>query len=1106
MSRTVSKAEAWKTVYEAFQFINFTAYDYNTVKQSLIDYIKTYFPESFNDMIESSELIAILELFAYICELIAYRVDMNSHENFITTAQRKSSVLRLAKLISYSASRNIPARGLVKITSIQTSEKISDSNNIDLTNRKVIWNDINNPNWKEQFLLIINRVIQQEFGSVLPDERIQIDDVLFEQYSFNNSPIIQNGPSIFSYSVNISNLTLPMELVPVKFTNDNIEEKRPEINVPFTFLYGNDGLGDSSNSTGFFCFTKQGILNRLSNTFDGITPNQTFTIPAVDINETDIWVNQVNANTLAILDDNSVQSQRSGEWVQVDLTHAQNILFNTNALRNKFETETLENDSVKLIFGDGEFANIPLGTFHIWYRTSTNTDIVIPKSSILDQSVSFNYYDSNNNLQTCVFTFSAISSLQNNSASEDVEHIRRIAPSVYYTQDRMVNGKDYNTYMLQDPSILKLRSINRTFSGDSKYLAWHDPKEYYENVKIFGDDLVLFYDDKIPTDGGLQITKNNISVDQLIQVYVQPLLSSMDFFLVIGAYYEKLGYPVSSLRTQFRTSSDPYGYVEIPSIPTVGSIPYELDYLGTGYIDLYYSPVYDQWTVGSNPWDDLTTLNNYISLHPEFISKGVANSIWMIRIKKLDPSAPGVPTRWEIRYKTYRLIAQSESTKFWNTNDTSKVITYDSMTSNMDTLHILKANTNGSNTSILSDSYSLSITGLDLIEQYLPDGGNVDVHKLSVIAEDVNKDGIPDYVYFTEILDSEHSGLASTFSFVSDLTGGYITLPNLKHIPITYASTDIKIYSFNGSDWDLIPYSLSNDPNTWTPYQATTYFSKIHLNGTWTANSLLKIQMENYVYFYRASIIDRWIPVKETIDVLNAWTLEESTYNSLLSNPIQAEQYLFNREYKRCKGRNELNFAWFHAAKLYNLIDPSATNIIDTFIITKGYHLSMRNYLDGKTSIIPVEPTPVELRTSYASMMGNKMISDTLVLHSGKFKIVFGTHAAPELQATLKVIRPIQKQLSDNQVKLNIISAIKDFFDVNKWEFGESFYFSELSAYIHAALGSDIDSVVLVPTYANNQFGDLYQITCQDDEILIVDITPEQIEFVSSLNPINLRQ
>ena len=110
MSRLVARAESFERVYDAFSSINFAAFDYDTVKQSLLDYVKLHFPETFNDFIESSEFIAIIETFAYIAELMAYRIDINAHENFISTAQRKDSILRLAKFISYTPARPLPAR------------------------------------------------------------------------------------------------------------------------------------------------------------------------------------------------------------------------------------------------------------------------------------------------------------------------------------------------------------------------------------------------------------------------------------------------------------------------------------------------------------------------------------------------------------------------------------------------------------------------------------------------------------------------------------------------------------------------------------------------------------------------------------------------------------------------------------------------------------------------------------------------------------------------------------------------------------------------------------------------------------------------------------
>ena len=201
-----------------------------------------------------------------------------------------------------------------------------------------------------------------------------------------------------------------------------------------------------------------------------------------------------------------------------------------------------------------------------------------------------------------------------------------------------------------------------------------------------------------------------------------------------------------------------------------------------------------------------------------------------------------------------------------------------------------------------------------------------------------------------------------------------------------------------------------------------------------------------------------------------------------------------------------MNFAWFHTTPRFHLVDPAASNIIDTFIITRGYYNDLVRYLENKIDNPPEEPTPLSLRTTYAYLIDNKMISDTLILHPGKFKTLFGSRANPELRATFKVKRPSQTSLTDNEVKVRIVNTIRSFFNVDDWEFGETFYFTELAAAIHAAIGPEIDSIVIVPTYNQNQFGDLFQIQSREDEIFIPDIQTSNVQIVQSFTPENLRQ
>lgn len=1043
MSRLVSKAESWERVYESFENINFAAFDYNTIKQSLLEYIRLNFPESFNDMIESSEFIAIVETFAYIAEQIAYRIDVGAHENFISTAQRRDSILRLAKLVSYTASRPLPARGLVKITSVSTTESVLDANGNDLAGTTIRWNDSSNPNWKDQFILLMNRVMDQEFGSVGPNDRFQIQDVLFEVYGVG---LIPQPNGVLKYNVNVNGSTVPMELVPIEYDSSlGIIERRPQVNANFTWMYATDGLGDNSETTGFLCFTKQGSLQRFRTSFDGVTPNQWYDVPATNVNDTDVWLNNVNSTTGETLDLPNPFSFRpswygkSGEWVQVDLAYSQNVIFNTNPNRNKYEVETRDQNRVRLIFGDGEYADVPSGSFDVWVRTSLNEDVVVPQTSVVNVPVSFTYLDSFGRVQTFSFTFSLVGSLQNASAAETDEHVRITAPAVYYTQDRMVNAQDYNTFMLQDPSILKLRSINRTFAGDSKYMNWHDGSESYENVKIYGDDGYLYFQER-----PIEQFATNVNFDSLVSNYVEPLLSSTD--IMVQLTYA--GVPYGQRRTYLTTTEKNMLLAALTAPPSPVAA------------ELYYNTTDYTWYAIKESDDPTVVLSGYPA---DFI----ANPLITVTQDNI------VPTSYTVQRLARRLVFESPTTSFWSTNGADSVVDYDTLSSSKDSITILKANVNCNRDGVLQQGWIFDVVGQEVIDAG-DEIGLSDINRLSVLPQDVNGDNLPDNLDPNDT--TFYEGVADVINYKIEI--------DLDAVGTPYSVTGLPYYINGYGDVSVVGgtgVSFTEDGVV-----GDVVNSLIITAGT----GVVTLFVNDYVYFSRALTTDKW-------------SIQPTTYEAMVEyvSSVNAADDLW----KRHNGRDQLNFAWFHYTSRYYLVDPAPSNIIDTFIITRGYYTEIKRWLEDPLAAAPSAPTPMTLRTSYGYLLDNKMISDTVVLHPGRFKLLFGSKAPSELQATFKIIRSPNGVLTDNQVKTTVVSAVRNFFDVGMWEFGETFFYTELSAAIHAALPTEISSVVLVPRYTTNQFGDLFQVLAREDEIFYPDITVDQVEIVSGYNATNLR-
>ena len=195
-----ANAEVYDLVEKTYSHASFSKFDFASVKRALIEDVRLNFSEVFNDFSESSELIMIINAFAYISELYAYRLDINTQENFIQLAQLKRNVIRLAKWIGYNPSRNVCSKGLVKITSIMSNADVYDARNTNLKNRSIVWNDLNNPFWKEQFNRVIEHVLVENLGNVTPSNRVQFGDTIYEKYNANNQTLA-NGVLPFSISV-----------------------------------------------------------------------------------------------------------------------------------------------------------------------------------------------------------------------------------------------------------------------------------------------------------------------------------------------------------------------------------------------------------------------------------------------------------------------------------------------------------------------------------------------------------------------------------------------------------------------------------------------------------------------------------------------------------------------------------------------------------------------------------------------------------------------------------------------------------------------------------------------------------------------------------------
>ncbi|OUW82437.1 MAG: hypothetical protein CBD74_07095, partial [Saprospirales bacterium TMED214] len=216
-------------------------------------------------------------------------------------------------------------------------------------------------------------------------------------------------------------------------------------------------------------------------------------------------------------------------------------------------------------------------------------------------------------------------------------------------------------------------------------------------------------------------------------------------------------------------------------------------------------------------------------------------------------------------------------------------------------------------------------------------------------------------------------------------------------------------------------------------------------------------------------------------------------YNATTNTLATTTDYIARR------GRNTIDFQYKHNAGQETRIDPSVSNIIDIYMLERSYDNLYRIWLqDGGEK--PMASTSDQLRISYsASLSGKKSLSDQIVYHPVTYKILFGANSDEELQATFKVVKNPQTNITNAVIKTRVISAINEFFALDNWDFGDSFYFTELAAYIHNKLAPDLLTVVIVPNQSGQSFGSLFQIASAADEIFISGATVDDVSIIDAL-------
>ena len=756
--------------------------------------------------------------------------------------------------------------------------------------------------------------------------------------------------------------------------------------------------------------------------------------------------------------------------------------------------------------------------------------------------IPISYVSRTGQIETLTFTCGITEPVTNAQSRETILEIKQRAPAQYYTQNRMVNGEDYTTFpFTQYNSILKSTAVNRASIGTSRYLDLVDGTGKYSSTNTFASDGALYKSNLTPAFLFSWLTVNDIS--DVVYNKINPVLSTagMEQF-----YYANFPRPnLYNLNYTWHQSTvlnnETTGYFQNSSSTPVPIGPYASNnakYIVVGSLVEFIPPAGYYFDAENNlqpgtatqPSEKMSIWASPTAVYLAGTSQGLGNlpsGVGPVVLNTYIPTGAipnvviplfvtDIPTTLKQSIVNQIYLNQNFGLGYNNLTATWYLITSGNLDTNApfsltnaqntagtnsDASWLIQCTTNGTNYTVISRSLDYFFGSVTQTRFFFYTSDPIYDSRTGTV--------ITDYVNVLKINNQPDSN----YPLPQDSPMTIIAQPVLTDGLVDDFQVEVSFESLPGSSVPINPDFFDdlvaptvNANHKLVFFQQTTDFDNLQryllvnqgvVNSDYPTQASIQLVLSQYNVGKTFYAYNQYSSQAITDQVFYTLTLD-STGNRVLT---------VDSSYIARVGRQDLYFQYRHNSPLTNRIDPGSTNIIDSYVVNNEYYTAYQNWIQDVTGTVP-EPSPPtinQLTTAYAGLDAYKMISDNLIINSVDFQPLFGQKADPALRATIKVIKNSQSTASNTEIRNSVVATMAAYFDLANWNFGDTFYFSELAAYIHQQIGDIVSSVVLVPLNPQKSFGDLYEIRSAPNQIFVNGATVNDIEVITALTSTNLQ-
>ena len=462
------------------QITNYLSRDFNTLKASLINYTKTYFPNVYQDFNETSPGMMLLELNAYVGDVLNYYVDDSFKEMMLPLTEDRRNLLNLSKVTGYKPRPIVPSFADITFTltvdanTTDLNKIIPDANQFITLREGVKLTSTSNPDVIFETMEPVDFSTSSSIQENFKVESVNADSGLIEKFSAKRKVRAVSGETktttiAITQPEQFKKIILPdsnvIEIISVTDSNNNIwyeVDYLAQENVPVSTYYALDP-------------------NRVSSYTDPNNTNLPVPYSLSFVKSTKRFMTEMQEdNRVALIFGNGIaKSGYKFETTFLDIEQEGVTLPKTNFSPEPLNTrigrfyaslgEAPSNTSLTITYrvGGGQISNVPANDL-----TSFSGVVTIPVGG-----------DTSNLTVTNEFP-----SLGGREA-DSTEEIRHSSIANYSTQNRCVTKEDYEARTIS--MLPRFGSIAKVYCSTGGELYKQDNVDLVTELQELFDDVIL---------------------------------------------------------------------------------------------------------------------------------------------------------------------------------------------------------------------------------------------------------------------------------------------------------------------------------------------------------------------------------------------------------------------------------------------------------------------------------------------------------------------------------------------------------------------------------------------------------------------------------------